>query len=78
MRVLLAFAMSAGGILSLHAIADAAPRSRRAQPPFNYAPPSSALREQSICEDRAQNADPAGRYEGYPCWAREIFSRTPR
>ena len=75
MRVLLTIV---GGILSLHATADAAPKARRAQPPYYYAPPPSELRELSVCEDRAQNADPAGRYAGYPCWAREIFSRQPR
>jgi hypothetical protein len=30
--------------------------------------------EASEC-DRAQNEDPAGRFAGYSCWAREAFAR---
>jgi hypothetical protein len=77
MRILLSIVISAGGILSLHATADAASVFRRGQPPYYYARPSPEL-ERSVCEDRAQNADPVGRYSGYPCWAREIFSRQAR
>jgi len=35
----------------------------------------AALREQQVCEERAQAADPTGLYAGYPCWAREAFGR---
>jgi hypothetical protein len=77
MRALLALAVSAGGMLLSHAIADARELRRREQPPYYFAPPSN-LGEQSLCEERAQNTDPAGRYAGYPCWAREVFSRQPR
>jgi hypothetical protein len=78
MRTLLAIVIGVGGMLSSHSTADARELRRRAQPPYYFAPPSSNPREQSPCEDRAQNADPAGRYAGYPCWAREVFSRQPR
>jgi hypothetical protein len=79
MRALLAIGISVGGLLSLHSIADAREPNRRVRPPYYYAPPSSpSQHERSVCEDRAQNADPASRYAGYPCWAREIFSRQPR
>lgn len=78
MRRLLAIVMSISGILSSHLAADAREPRRREQPPYYYAPPSSDLRSQSACEERAQNSDPAGRYAGYPCWARESFSRQPR
>jgi hypothetical protein len=78
MRAFLAIGISVGGLLSLHSIADAREPNRRARPP-SYVPPSPPDHgERSVCEDRAHNADPAGRYAGYPCWAREIFSRQPR
>ena len=80
MRALLAIAISVGGLLSLHSPSDAREPRRRAQPPYYFAPPpsSQSLSEQAACEDRAENSDPAGRYAGYPCWAREVFSRQPR
>lgn len=79
MRALLAIAISVGGLISLHSITDAREPRRRAPPPYYFAPPESpALSERAVCEDRAQNADPSGRYAGYPCWAREVFSRQPR
>jgi hypothetical protein len=79
MRALLTIVVCVGSILSLNSPADAARKSKRsAQPPYYFVPPSSNLREQALCEERAQNLDPAGRYAGYPCWARETFSRQPR
>jgi hypothetical protein len=47
------------------------------QPYGYYAPPPPRYysREQAVCEERAQNEDPAGVYAGYPCWARSAFSR---
>jgi hypothetical protein len=79
MRALLAVAISAGGLLSLQAPSDAREPRRRAQPPSYFVPPASpSLSERAVCEDRAQNADPGGRYADYPCWAREVFSRQPR
>jgi hypothetical protein len=78
MRAFLAIVISVGGMLSMPAAADAREPKRRAAPPYYFVPPSSDPSERSACEDRAQNADPAGRYAGYPCWAREIFSRQPR
>ena len=79
MRALLAVLIFVSGLFAAESTADAARRSKRsAQPPYYFAPPSSNLREQSLCEERAQNSDPAGRYAGYPCWAREVFSRQPR
>jgi tetratricopeptide (TPR) repeat protein len=43
-----------------------------AQPPYPAQPPPYS-REEIECE-RARHADPAGRYAGFPCWAREAFS----
>ena len=75
MRVLLAVVISVGGILSLHSPADAARKSRgNAQAPYYYAPPSSNLSEQQVCEEDAWAADPSGQYAGYPCWARKAFA----
>jgi len=79
MRVLLVIVVSVGGLLSLHSSVDARESRRSAQPPYYVVPPSSYnLREQALCEERAENSDPAGRFAGYPCWARETFSRQPR
>jgi len=78
MRPLLAFLIAASGSLSALSTADARELRRSPQPPYDTAPPSSNPRAQSLCEERAQNSDPAGRYAGYPCWARETFSRQPR
>jgi hypothetical protein len=74
MRAFLAIVISIGGMLSA---ADARESKRSAAQPYYNARPSSDPRERSVCEGRAQNADPAGRYAGYPCWAREPFSRQP-
>ena len=80
MRALLAIAISVGGLLSSHSPSDAREPRRKAHPPYysHSEPSSQSLSEQAACEDRAQNADPSGRYAGYPCWAREVFSRQPR
>jgi len=78
MRALLAIVIAVGGMLSLHPIAGAREPKHRARPPYHFVPPSSNPSEQALCEERAQNSDPAGRYAGYPCWAREVFSRQPR
>ena len=79
MRALLAVLIFVSGLFVAESTADAARRSKRsAQPPYYFVPPSSNLRKQSLCDERARNADPAGRYAGYPCWAREVFSRQPR
>ena len=79
MRIPLAIVIAVGGIVSSHSTADARQYRRSPQPQYYYSPPPSpGLREQALCEERAQNADPAGRYAGYRCWARETFSRQPR
>jgi hypothetical protein len=75
---MLAVVIALSGILSLHSAAEGQEAKRSARPPYYYTPPSSHLKEQSLCEERAQNSDPGGRYAGYPCWARETFSRQPR
>ena len=82
MRTLLATLVALGSIAALTSSADAARRANRVPgppyyyaPPNSYAPPPAALREQQVCEERAQAADPSGLYAGYPCWAREAFGR---
>ena len=79
MRIFFAVVIAVGGILVSHSTADARESRRSPQPPQYNAPPSSAQQqEQAVCEERAQNADPAGIYAGYPCWAQESFSRRGR
>ena len=75
--LLLAIATFLGGVFAVNTSADAARTAKRgAQPPhYYYAPPPYYSRERLVCEERARNEDPAGRYAGYPCWAREIFGR---
>ena len=82
MRTLLATLVALGSISAPTSTADAAHRAKRVPgppyyyaPPSYYAPPPAALREQEVCEERAQAADPSGLYAGYPCWAREAFGR---
>jgi hypothetical protein len=75
MRILLALVTLAGGVLALHASADAARKVKRHVRPhaytYSYAQPRYS-REQVECE-RARHADPAGFYTGFPCWARDAF-----
>jgi hypothetical protein len=77
MRTSLAIATMLG-VLALNTTAEAAQKSRRTTGPMYYytapAPPPYA-RERAVCEERAQAADPTGLFAGYPCWAREAFSR---
>lgn len=78
MRALFAALIFAGSLFAAHSAADAARRSKRIpHQPRYYQPaqPRPDLREQLLCEERAQNEDPAGQFKGYPCWAREIFGR---
>jgi hypothetical protein len=77
MRALFAALIFVGSLLAAHSAADAARRSKRAPQPRYYQPvqPRPDLREQLLCEERAQNEDPGGQFKGYPCWAREIFGR---
>jgi hypothetical protein len=81
MRTALAVAILLGAVLAPASPADAARKYKRGPPsyatqPRYYAPrPYYPPRPQSVCEERAQNEDPAGQFAGYPCWAREIFGR---
>jgi hypothetical protein len=86
MRTLLATLIAVSGFLAASAVtstADAARKHRRdpgpshyyAPPNPYYARPPPAVSERLACEERAQAADPAGLYAGYPCWAREAFGR---
>jgi hypothetical protein len=77
MHGLLAVLIFLGGLFAASVDADAARRSKRLQEPRYYQPvqPRPERREQALCEERAQNEDPAGQFKGYPCWAREIFGR---
>jgi hypothetical protein len=76
MRTLLAIVMAVGATFALNSSADAARKARSgANAPYYYAPPPYGPRGQSECERRAQAEDPAGRFAGYPCWARESFGR---
>lgn len=74
MRTSLAIATMLG-VLTLNTTADAAQKGRRIAGPMYYTAPPSYLSERAVCEARAQHADPSGQYAGYPCWAREAFSR---
>jgi hypothetical protein len=82
MRILLAFAVLAGGVVALDTPADAA-RKRTAKQPYksSYAAKPryqyQDYREQVECE-RARNEDPTGEFASYPCWARETFARGRR
>jgi hypothetical protein len=80
MQAIPAIAIALAGIVPLSLAADAREPRQGARPPssYSYMPPSPDRAEQAVCEERAQNADPGGRYAGYPCWARETFSRQPR
>jgi hypothetical protein len=79
MRTPLVIALLVGCTFALDPTASAQSKSKRsAQPQYYYVPPSSTLKDQTACGERADNADPAGSYAGYPCWARETFSRAPR
>lgn len=76
MRTLLSIAMVMGGIFALDSAANAGRKAKRStQPPYYAVQPPQQLREQLLCEERAQNEDPSGKYAGYPCWAREMFGR---
>jgi hypothetical protein len=75
MRALAVAAILLTSLFVVASTADAARRSKRsAAPPYHFVPPRYDYREQVECE-RARNEDPAGKYAGYPCWAREIFGR---
>ena len=58
------------GVLAMNTTADAAQKGR-----YYYNAPPRYLSERAVCEARAQHADPSGQFAGYPCWAREAFSR---
>ena len=77
MRTLLAVAIVLGGTIALSQAADAARKyNRSAERSYSYgynAYPRFS-REQVECE-RARHEDPAGVYQGFPCWAREAFGR---
>lgn len=77
MPTLLAALTFMGSIFAAHSAADAARRSKRVPELRYYQPvhPPPDVRERLLCEERAQNEDPAGQFKGYPCWAREIFGR---
>lgn len=81
MRILLAFAIFAGGIVVVESPADAAKKYKRSverrhlgdRPNSAVASPQRYSREAVECE-RARHADPSGIYSGFPCWAQEAFS----
>jgi hypothetical protein len=77
MRILLALAILAGGIVMLGTPADAA-RKRTAKQPYKPSyvakPRYQSYREEIECE-RARHEDPTGEFASYPCWAREVFGR---
>lgn len=85
MRTLLAVLIALSSVLAVSGTTSSADAARKYRPtpgpaynyapPSYYAPPPAALREQQVCEERAQAADPSGLYAGYPCWAREAFGR---
>jgi hypothetical protein len=75
MRTLVIAIVSLGGVFALASTADAARKAKRINSPSYYYFTQPSQREQSLCEERARNEDPAGHFAGYPCWAREIFGR---
>ena len=76
MRTFLAMMLFGASALVPNTTADAASKNKRyATPRYYYAPPPHVVRERLVCEERARAEDPAGRYAGYPCWARESFGR---
>ena len=80
MRIFLALAILAGGIIVLDtpASADTARKSRAKPVSTSYAQQRyKDYREQLECE-RARYEDPTGEFAGYPCWAREMFGRGRR
>jgi hypothetical protein len=77
MRVLLAIAVVAGGLLAPSASVDAGRGYTRAKPPC-YAPPRVW---RAPCGARAYRPysnyrpyDPTGEFRGFPRWARKAFS----
>jgi hypothetical protein len=79
-RTLLAIIILAVGIFALSAPSDAARKAKRIAKPHQseqrYAKQPRYSREDLECE-RARSEDPGGTYAGFPCWAREGFSRGP-
>ena len=77
MRILIAVALFAGGLLALHAPADSADavndaakkRSAKRRTDAVTAQRRTYSRQEVECE-RAEYEDPSGVYAGYPCWAR--------
>ena len=77
MRILIAVALFAGGLLALHtpavsadAASDAAKkRSAKTRTEAVTAQRRTYSRQEVECE-RAEYEDPSGVYAGYPCWAR--------
>jgi len=79
-RTLLAIVILAVGMCMLSAPSDAARKAKRIVKPHQseqrYAKQPRYSREELECE-RARTEDPGGNYAGFPCWAREGFSRGP-
>jgi hypothetical protein len=80
-RILLALAVLAGGIVALDTPADAARKRAATKQTYKSAYAAKSrykdYREQVECE-RAVNEDPSGEFANYPCWAREVFARGRR
>jgi hypothetical protein len=77
MRTLLAIAILAGGAAIPSQAADPPRKYKRGAErydPYYYNASPRYSREQVECE-RARHEDPAGVYQGFPCWAREAFGR---
>jgi tetratricopeptide (TPR) repeat protein len=62
---------------ALNAPADAARKIKRRAKPHHYVAQPRDPQEEIECE-RARDADPAGHYAAYPCWAREALSQGNR
>jgi hypothetical protein len=77
MRLALALAVFAGGILVQDAPADADRKNTRALPHKYKSVPPRYSRKSVECEG-ARHADPGGYYARFPCWAREAFGRGPQ
>jgi hypothetical protein len=82
MRVLLAIALFAGGILALNTPTNAARQYKRvAKPPCYAALPQPFRRAKAGCARGAWGYspyDPIGEFRGFPGWARKAFSEGRR
>jgi tetratricopeptide (TPR) repeat protein len=69
--------LGASSLALKKAPAGAVPKARNGAKTHHYVAQPGYSQEEIECE-RAQHADPGGRYAGYPCWARTALSARGR